>query len=329
MHTLQVSRDCVANPLSRLRHPRIDLRQTLAVNAFQSVILGLVQGLTEFLPISSTAHLRIVPALLNWEDPGAAASAVIQLGTMAAVVAYFWRDLLRIALAWTRHLNRRSLASMVGREKIRPPHPLRGGEHEDHGNRNEDALRDAALGWYLVIATIPIGLAGFAFRNQIETAARDLRLVSIMLIVFGALLWWVDVAFPQTRSVKEFNLRSALVFGMAQALALIPGVSRSGATITAGRAMGFSREAAARFSFLLSIPAVVLSGLYQAVSNIGTSAIQWGPTVIATLMAFVSGYASIAWLLKYVATHSMRSFAVYRFVLAGPVLVLAAVGAIA
>jgi undecaprenyl-diphosphatase len=166
------------------------------------------------------------------------------------------------------------------------------------------------------------------FKDQIETAARDLRLISIMLIVFGALLWWVDSSLPQTKSAREFNLQSALAMGAAQALALIPGVSRSGATIAAGRVMGFSRESAARFSFLLSVPAVVLSGLYQALGNINTEEISWGPTLVATVVAFASGYASIAWLLKYLATNSMRNFALYRFLVGGPVLVLALVGAI-
>ncbi|MEY5145101.1 MAG: hypothetical protein RL745_468 [Actinomycetota bacterium] len=284
----------------------------------QSVVLGLVQGLTEFLPVSSTAHLRIVPALLNWEDPGAATSAVIQLGTMGAVVAFFWKDLVRIAVAWSSHL---SLSALKALRQSAP-------EADSATQTASPTTHDAVLGWYLIAATIPIGFAGIMFKDQIETAARDLRLISIMLIVFGALLWWVDSALPQTKSAREFNLQSALAMGAAQALALIPGVSRSGATIAAGRVMGFSRESAARFSFLLSVPAVVLSGLYQALGNINTEEISWGPTLVATVVAFASGYASIAWLLKYLATNSMRNFALYRFLVGGPVLVLALVGAI-
>ena len=283
----------------------------------QSIVLGLVQGLTEFLPVSSTAHLRIVPALLGWKDPGAAASAVIQLGTMAAVVAFFWRDLVRIVEAWLRHLTPAGLRTVMHRPGVQTDDAAAG-----------SSLHDARLGWYLVIATAPIGIAGILFKDQIETAARDLRLISVMLITFGALLWWVDSAFSQNKSSREITLRSALMMGVAQALALIPGVSRSGATITAGRFLGFSRESAARFSFLLSVPAVVLSGVYQAAANINTSEIVWGPTIVATLVAFASGYASIAWLLKYVATHTMRSFAMYRFLVGGPILVLALVGAI-
>ena len=283
----------------------------------QSIVLGLVQGLTEFLPVSSTAHLRIVPALLGWKDPGAAASAVIQLGTMAAVVAFFWRDLVRIVEAWLRHLTPAGLRTVMDRSGVQTDDAATG-----------SSLHDARLGWYLVIATAPIGIAGILFKDQIETAARDLRLISVMLIAFGALLWWVDSAFSQNKSSREITLRSALIMGVAQALALIPGVSRSGATITAGRFLGFSRESAARFSFLLSVPAVVLSGVYQAAANINTSEIVWGPTIVATLVAFASGYASIAWLLKYVATHTMRSFALYRFLVGGPILVLALVGAI-
>ena len=302
---------------TRLRQWGLALRHTQQVEWIQSIVLGLVQGLTEFLPVSSTAHLRIVPALLGWKDPGAAASAVIQLGTMAAVVAFFWRDLVRIVGAWLRHLTPLGLRTVVHRAGV-----------QTYDADTGSSLHDARLGWYLVIATAPIGIAGILFKNQIETAARDLRLISVMLIVFGALLWWVDGTFPQKKSSREVTLKSAVIMGLAQALALVPGVSRSGATITAGRFLGFSRESAARFSFLLSVPAVVLSGVYQAIANINSSEIVWGPTVLATLVAFASGYGSIAWLLKYVATHSMRSFALYRFIIGGAILVLALVGAI-
>lgn len=269
----------------------------------QAAVLGVVQGLTEFLPISSTAHLRVVPAFAGWSDPGAAVSAIIQLGTMAAVVLFFWRDLVRILGAW--------FATVVLRR------------------RSESSRADSRMGWFIIAGTIPISVFGLAFKDHIETSARDLRLIGATLIVLGALMWACDKAFPQTKAVSDLNLRSAMFFGLAQALALIPGVSRSGATITAGRAMGFSREAAARYSFLLSIPAVVLSGALEAVSAGGSGAVAWGPTLLATVIAFIVGYASIAWLLKWLVTHSTAMFAGYRILLGATVLLLVANGAIA
>ena len=269
----------------------------------QAVVLGIVQGLTEFLPISSTAHLRVVPAFAGWQDPGAAVSAIIQLGTMAAVVLFFWRDLVRILSAW--------LSTVVLRR------------------RTEATKADALMGWFIIAGTIPISVFGLAFKDHIETSARDLRLIGTTLIVLGALMWVCDKVFAQTKAVTDLNLRSAMVFGLAQALALIPGVSRSGATITAGRAMGFSREAAARYSFLLSIPAVVLSGGLEAVSAGGSGNVPWGATIIATIIAFIVGYASIAWLLKWLVTHSTAVFAGYRILLGALVLLLVAKGAIA
>lgn len=280
-------------------HPRtVDVDLTW----FQAVVLGAVQGLTEFLPISSTGHLRVVPALANWQDPGAAVSAVIQLGTMAAVVLFFRGDLVRIARAWLKSIvHRRAVmgaASVSGAEAI----PA------------EDAS-DAKLGWFILVGTIPIGVAGLAFKDSIETSARDLRLIATTLIVLGVVMWIADRVGAQRNTIKDLRLRSALAFGFAQALALIPGVSRSGATITAGRFLGFSREAAARYSFLLSIPAVVLSGLLEAFSSGEAGPIPWAKTLLATGVAFVVGYAAIAWLLKWLATHSTAVFAAYRVAL--------------
>ena len=206
---------------------------------FEAVVLGIVQGLTEFLPISSTAHLRIVPALFGWGDPGAAFTAVVQLGTMAAVLLFFWRDLWRIVTTWVRALY----------------------QPEPRGSL------DARLGWYLIYGTIPIAVLGLVFKDQIETGARDLRIIGWVLILFGIGLWLVDRAFPQRKTIADLNLRDGVLFGLAQALALIPGVSRSGATITAGRALSYTREDAARFSFLLSVPAVVLSGPVRAAQD--------------------------------------------------------------
>ena len=270
----------------------------------EAIVLGIVQGLTEFLPISSSGHLRIVPAFAGWEDPGAAFTAVIQLGTMAAVLLYFRHDLVRIATAWLQSLR-------------------------DRGRRSE---LDARLGWYLILGTVPILIFGVAFKNQIENGARDLYLIGTMLIVFGLVLLAAEARSRRDRDIATITRRDAVAVGFAQALALVPGVSRSGATISAGLLLGFDRVAAARFSFLLSVPAVVLSGLYElkdVVNGTAEGAVGAGPTAVATVLAFVTGYASIALLLRFLTTHTTGVFVGYRVVLGTVVLALAATGAIA
>jgi undecaprenyl-diphosphatase len=271
------------------------------VSILEAIVLGVVQGLTEFLPISSTAHLRLVPAFAGWPDPGAAFTAITQLGTVLAVLIYFRADLVRIARTWFLSLREPSLRSEL----------------------------DARMGWYLIIATIPIAIVGLLFENQIETEARDLYLIGGALIALGLLLQMAEIVAPHTRGLDRVSRRDAVVVGLAQVLALVPGVSRSGATITAGLFLGLEREAAARFSFLLSVPAVVLSGLYQGVSlynepgDSGALAL-----IVATLFAFVAGYAAIAFLLRFLATHTTEVFVVYRVVLGTVVIVLAAAGVI-
>jgi len=273
------------------------------LSLFEAIVLGVVQGLTEFLPISSSGHLRIVPAMAGWEDPGAAFTAVIQLGTMAAVVLYFRTDLYNIARTW--------LASL-----------------RDPSRRGE---RDARLGWYLILATVPISIIGLAFSDQIENGARDLYLIATMLIVFGIILLIAEKLSRRERDIETITGRDALIVGFAQALALIPGVSRSGATISAGLLLGFDRVAAARFSFLLSIPAVVLSGLFEmrhVIDGSAEGAVGVGPTVVATVLAFISGYISIAFLLRFLTTHTTNVFVAYRIGLGVLVLALAGSGAI-
>jgi undecaprenyl-diphosphatase len=273
------------------------------LDLFQAIVLGIVQGLTEFLPISSSGHLRIVPAFAGWEDPGTAFTAVIQLGTMAAVVVYFRRDLWRIAGAWLASLRDRSRRSQL----------------------------DARMGWYLILGTVPIVIFGVAFQHQIENGARDLYLIATTLIVFGLLLLVAERVARHERDVSTLTRRDAIIVGFAQALALIPGVSRSGATITAGLLLGLDRVSAARFSFLLSIPAVVLSGLYElkdVVNGSAEGAAGLGATAVATVLAFVSGYLSIALLLRYLTTHSTAIFVAYRVVLGTAVLALAGTGTI-
>jgi undecaprenyl-diphosphatase len=270
------------------------------VSPLEAIVLGLVQGLTEFLPISSSGHLRIVPALVGWEDPGAGFTAVIQLGTMAAVLLYFRADLWRIASAWLRELRvpfKRSSA-------------------------------EAKLGWFIVLGTIPISIFGFIFRDQIESGARDLYLIGSALIVFSFVMLFAEHVGSRRRDLGEMNGRDGFFIGLAQSLALVPGVSRSGATISAGLLRGFDRVAAARYSFLLSVPAVVLSGLFELrkIGTDGSASVE--ATAIATLVAFAAGYASIAWLLRYLTTHTLNIFVVYRILLGVLVLGLAANGAI-
>jgi undecaprenyl-diphosphatase len=270
------------------------------VSAFEAIVLGIVQGLTEFLPISSTAHLRIVPAFAGWDDPGAAFTAVVQLGTMAAVLLYFRADLWRIARA--------SLAALRDREARR--------------------TTDARLGLYIVLGTIPIGIFGLIFKDQIETGARDLTLIGCTLIALGLVLLAAERVATQRRGLDDLTGRDGLIIGLAQAAALVPGVSRSGATITAGLFLGLERTAAARYSFLLSIPAVVLSGLFE-LRKVGDGQHAAAvPTAIATLIAFVVGYASIAFLLRYLVNHSTAVFVAYRVVLGVVVLALVATSTI-
>ncbi len=273
------------------------------MSLLEAIVLGIVQGLTEFLPISSTAHLRVIPAFAGWEDPGAAFTAVTQLGTMAAVLIFFRHELWRVAVTWTRSLTVPALRAEF----------------------------DARLGWYLIAATVPISVFGLLFERQIETGARDLVLIGVALIALGLLLLVAERASPHARPMETVGLRDALVVGLAQAAALVPGVSRSGATLTAGLFLGLQRPAAARFSFLLSVPAVVLSGAFQLADLLrGGSGDRTGfvALVIATLLAFVVGYASIAFLLRFLAHHSTAVFVAYRVALGTLVLALVAAGLI-
>ncbi len=271
------------------------------MNAAQAALLGIVQGLTEFLPISSTAHLRIVPALLGWPDPGTAFTAVVQLGTMLALLVYFWREIVAIVRTWCRGLVDPSVRGSI----------------------------DYRMGWYVIFATIPIGLLGIIFKDQIETAARNLWLIASTMIVLGLVLLLAEKVGRHDRSEEDIVLGDGLVVGLAQAAALVPGVSRSGATITAGLFRGLDRPSAARFSFLLSIPAVVLSGLFELRDIGGNGGPGLGITAVATLLAFVSGIATIHWLLKYLTRHSTAVFVAYRVLLGSALFVLLGTGTIA
>lgn len=264
----------------------------------QAIVLGISQGLTEFLPISSTAHTLIVSKLLGWPDPGAAFTAVTQVGTELAVVIYFRQDIARILKAWFVSLTKNS-------ERTNP---------------------DAKMGWYVIIGTIPIGIAGLAFKSSIETTARNLWLVAATLIVMGILLGLADRFARHTKSEADINTKNAVLFGLGQALALIPGVSRSGATITAGLAMGFKRDVAARYSFLLAIPAVFASAALTAGDISSDSFVNWPATIVATIVAFVVGYFVIASLMKYLQTRTFLPFVIYRIALGTLLMVLLANG---
>jgi undecaprenyl-diphosphatase len=270
------------------------------MDALQAIVLGIVQGLTEFLPISSTAHLRLVPAFAGWDDPGTAFTAVVQLGTVAAVLLYFRQDLWNIATAWLRSLR----------------------DPEARGTL------DARLGWYLIVGTIPVSILGVLFKDKIETDARQLVLIGIALIVLGIVLEIAEKVGRKEREIDSLTLRDGVIIGCAQAAALVPGVSRSGSTISAGLFLGLERAAAARYSFLLSVPAVVLSGLFELkdVGNGGGAGPL--PTIIATIFAFIVGYASIAWFLKYLTRHPVTVFVIYRVLLGVVVLALVAGGAV-
>ncbi|MEV7011249.1 undecaprenyl-diphosphate phosphatase [Streptosporangium sp. NPDC051022] len=256
---------------------------------FEAVVLGLVQGLTEFLPISSSAHIRVVSALFGWPDPGAAFTAVIQIGTEAAVVIYFRKEIWEIISTWVRAL---------WTPELRKHHAAR-------------------MGWYIIVGTLPIVVLGLLFKDSIETVFRDLRLIGTTLIVFGAILWLADrTARNKLTLERHLSFPHALIYGFAQALALIPGVSRSGGTVSAGLLLDYRREEAAKYSFLLAIPAVLGAGVLELFKIGGDAETPaWGPTLLATAISFIVGYAAVAWFLKYISTHRFTGFVIYRILL--------------
>ena len=280
----------------------------------EAVILGLVQALTEFLPVSSSAHVRVVGELMNpGEDPGAAFTAIIQLGTETAVLIYFWNDITRIIGKWFK-----ALAGKV--------------PHSDP---------DVRMGWLVILGSIPIGVLGLLFEDQIDHSLRNLYITATMLILFGLLLGLADRIAPHRKELDQLTVRDGILFGLAQALALIPGVSRSGGTITAGLLMGYSRKAAARYAFLLAVPAVFASGLYKAAKEVpvlftadgrAAAAAAGEPSlaaiVIATLVAFGVGYAVIVWFMRLIENRSYMPFVLYRVVAGVLLLVLLITGVI-
>jgi undecaprenyl-diphosphatase len=264
-----------------------------AVNTIQAIVLGLTQGITEFLPVSSTAHLRIVPALFGWQDAGAAYTAVLQLGTLAAVVGFFLRDLVAMIRAWL-----------------------------DPQRRNSPEARRLL---YMIVGTIPVGVAGILFKHAIEGPLRSLAVIAASLIVVAIVMGIVEKVAPHRRGLDDLTMRDALLIGLGQALALIPGVSRSGITLVCAMSLGLRRDAAARFSFLLSVPAVAAAGIFELPKVLRTPGLAGAPLVIGLLVAAVSGYLSIAWMLRFLRTRTTMPFVVYR--LAMGVALVAAIAA--
>ncbi|NKX93479.1 undecaprenyl-diphosphate phosphatase [Sanguibacter hominis ATCC BAA-789] len=282
------------------------------MNVWEAIVLGLVQGLTEFLPISSSAHLRIVGELIGSSDPGAAFTAITQIGTETAVVLYFRKDIARICAAWWRALT--------------------GAHGTGWRARLGEGDPDARMAWWIALGSVPIVAGGLFLEDAIDATFRNLYLTALTLAVFGILLGVADRFARQERTLDTIGPRHAILFGLAQAMALVPGVSRSGGTITMGRLLGYTREAAARYSFLLAIPAVLGSGLYKLVGSFdelgtaGTPGLL--PILVATVIAFVVGYAVIIWFLKLVSTRSYLPFVIYRLVLAVVVVILLGAGAV-
>lgn len=275
---------------------------------FSAIILGIVQGLTEFLPISSSAHIRIVGEFMNKaQDPGARFTAITQIGTELAVLIFFRNDIKAIVVSWFKQVLQRADLSSEGKSQAR-------------------------MGWLIIVGSIPIVVLGYLGKDIITNDLRSLWLIASVMIIFGLILGYADKFGKSERALDQLNTRHGLLYGAAQALALVPGVSRSGATIAMGRFLGYTREAALRYSFLLALPAVFGSGLYELKdafsSDAAPNVFTIPETLVATGVAFVIGYAVIAWLLKFVSTKSFMPFIIYRVILGSTILILLATGII-
>ena len=271
---------------------------------WQAIILGIVEGLTEFLPVSSTGHLTIVSKMLGFsiDDPSITAfTAVIQIGAIVAVVIYFWSDIVTLFRAWLRG--------------------LRNAEHRSNP--------DYRLAWLVIIGSLPIVVVGYLARGVVSGPLRSLWVVVFALIIWGGVMLVAEAVAKQDRGERDLNLTDALVIGFAQCLALIPGVSRSGATISVGLMRGLDRVTATRLAFLLGIPALIGAGVYELPSAVKEGGVGWVPTLVGTLVSFVVAYASVAWLLRYVAGHTIRVFVWYRWAVAAALIVALSTGALA
>lgn len=266
------------------------------MNYLHGIVLGVIQGLTEFLPVSSTAHLRIFGELFGWGDPGAAFTAVTQIGTETAVLIYFRKDIARITVSWMRSLR---------------------GVH----------TAESRLGWLVLVGTLPIAVLGLTFQDTIENEFRNLYLVAGALILFSFVLLMADRKAGE-RDLDSLKFRDGVLLGVMQSLALIPGVSRSGGTIAGGLFLGLHRQAAARYSFLLAIPAVLASAGLEATKISRDTTAQWGPTLVATVIAFAVALVVIKWLMRFITHHTFKPFIAYRLLLGSSVLLLLATGVI-
>jgi undecaprenyl-diphosphatase len=274
----------------------IDFLQSVRRNLLSwwlAAAMGVVQGVTEFLPISSSAHLRILPALFGQKDPGASFTAVIQIGTIFSVLIFFKNDLISI-----------SRSTLVGIFK------------------KDERNQEFRMGLSIILATIPIIFFGLIGQDFIKTGARSLYLVAYVMLIFSFVMYFVDKYSKFDTDINDLSRFKILMLGFAQSLALIPGFSRSGVTITAARYFGINRAAAARFSFLLSVPAIVLSGLYEAIGITNSNESGWGQTIFAAAVSFVVGYISIAWLIKWLGNHSLKTFVIYRIALSLAIIAL-------
>ena len=275
---------------------------------FSAIFLGIVQGLTEFLPISSSAHIRIVGEFMNKaQDPGARFTAITQIGTELAVLIFFRNDIKAIVVSWVKQVLLRAELSAEGKGQAR-------------------------MGWLIIVGSLPIVVLGYLGKDIITNDLRSLWLIASVMIIFGLILGFADKVGKSERTLDQLNSKHGILYGAAQALALVPGVSRSGATIAMGRFLGYTREAALRYSFLLALPAVFGSGLYELKdafsSDAAPNVFSIPETLVATGVAFVIGYIVIAWLLKFVSTKSFLPFIIYRVCLGSLILVLLATGVI-
>lgn len=269
------------------------------MSILEAIILGIIQGLTEFIPVSSTAHLTLAGKWMNLIDPQhpdqwTAFIAVIQLGTLAAVIIYFWTDVIKIILGF--------VAANLGKLTGRAP--------------SESQNQYAKLGWLIIIGTLPVAIVGLLFRHQIEgMLTKDLRVMAGSLIGLAILLTVAEIVAPRRRDMTQLRVVDAVVVGVAQVMALIPGSSRSGSTITGGLFSGLKRDTAARFSFLLSIPAIAASGLLELPKALQSISTGWAALAVATLVSGIFGYLSIAFLLRYLQRHTTYAFVAYRIAL--------------
>ena len=269
------------------------------MNIFQAIVYGVVQGLTEFIPVSSTAHLRLVPAIFGWQDPGSGFTAVIQLGTVLAVLIYFWKDLSAAFMGWAKSFT---------------------------GEKNSV---EARTGWAVFYATIIIAILGLALEKHIEGSFRSLYVVAFSMIAMGTLMFVADSRTGNDRTLESIQVADGIKIGLWQCLALIPGMSRSGSSITGALFGGFDRRSAARLSFLMSVPAITLAGLYEGFKKYKLLAGDLRtPTIVATIVSFIVGYACISWLISFISNKGIKPFVVYRIALGILIVILCVTGKI-